>query len=78
MKREYLGWVTAAGILLLCCLMGAGGFQQVGRWQIASVQIRKGETGTVLLDTSTGEVSVLIRDADGSGVWQGISLRGLK
>ena len=78
MKREHLGWVTAAGILLLCCLMGAGGFQQVGRWQIASVQVRKGETGTVLLDTSTGEVSVLIRDADGSGVWQGISLRGPK
>ncbi|MCX7412689.1 MAG: hypothetical protein NTW36_04505 [Planctomycetia bacterium] len=78
MKRENLGWLTAAGVLLLSCLMGAGAFEQVGRWQIASVQVRKGETGTVLLDTSTGEVMLLNRDADGSGVWQRISLRGLK
>ena len=81
MKREHLGWVTAAGILLLCCLMGAGGFDQVGRWQIACVRIHR-EMGdrTVLLDTATGKMLWLKMEnnRDDSGVWIQRDFYGLK
>jgi hypothetical protein len=81
MKREHLGWLTAAGILLLCCLMGAGGFDQVGRWQIASVHIHH-ELGerTVLLDTATGKMKWLrMRNMnDNSGEWIERDFYGLK